>query len=417
MRTKAQIEKAEKEAKIGMRKCSICGEEKELNTNNFHRDGSKYKAACKLCILRRMSDKNKLNVKIVKCKNCKCFFPLTDEYFNKGPRGRFVKKCRVCENLDSAVCVRCGIKQQLTEEFWYKNKEGFRSPCKICIKKQGSEYVMKNIEKVRESQRISQRKSYHKNPERHQENIRGYREKYKDEPEYKERISKQNKKHREKNKKNNRKLPETKICIGCSLEKPLTIDFFHKDYGFKDGFDKKCKICVIRDSKEYRENNREKVREISRKSSLKEKSENPEQIKNRRKKAYLRNKDKLESKLKWCVRSRIYHCLKESKGGLSVLKYLGYSMEDLKKHLESLFEPWMNWQNWGSYRLETWDDNDPSTWTWQIDHIIPHSELLYDSMEHPNFKKCWGMNNLRPLSAKQNVLDGTGRTRHSKKTA
>lgn len=64
----------------------------------------------------------------------------------------------------------------------------------------------------------------------------------------------------------------------------------------------------------------------------------------------------------------------------------------------------MNWNNHGVYRSSTWNDQDPSTWTWQIDHIIPQSKLPYDSMEHFNFKKCWDLTNLRPLSAKLNVL-------------
>jgi len=33
-------------------------------------------------------------------------------------------------------------------------------------------------------------------------------------------------------------------------------------------------------------------------------------------------------------------------------------------------------------------------------------------MSEPNFQKCWALNNLRPLSAKQNILDGTQRIRH-----
>lgn len=72
----------------------------------------------------------------------------------------------------------------------------------------------------------------------------------------------------------------------------------------------------------------------------------------------------------------------------------------------------MNWNNHGQYRAEEWDDNDPSTWVWQIDHIIPQSDLPYDSMEHPNFKKCWSLDNLRPYSAKKNVIEGTRRVRH-----
>lgn len=66
----------------------------------------------------------------------------------------------------------------------------------------------------------------------------------------------------------------------------------------------------------------------------------------------------------------------------------------------------MNWNNWGRYNAETWDDNDPSTWTWQIDHIIPQSKLKYTSMDDENFKKCWALDNLRPLSSKENLEKG-----------
>ncbi len=102
-----------------------------------------------------------------------------------------------------------------------------------------------------------------------------------------------------------------------------------------------------------------------------------------------------------------------SKHGESILKYLPYTIQELKDHLESLFEPWMNWDNHGKYN-KNWDDNDPLTWKWNVDHIIPQSDLPYISMEDENFKKCWALSNLRPLSAKQNILDGTGRIRHTK---
>jgi hypothetical protein len=35
-------------------------------------------------------------------------------------------------------------------------------------------------------------------------------------------------------------------------------------------------------------------------------------------------------------------------------------------------------------------------------------------MEDENFIKCWKLSNLRPLSAKQNWLDGINKTRHNK---
>ena len=47
----------------------------------------------------------------------------------------------------------------------------------------------------------------------------------------------------------------------------------------------------------------------------------------------------------------------------------------------------MNWENYGE---------------WHIDHIYPQSKLPYDSMEHPNFLKCWALDNLQPLWAEEN---------------
>lgn len=93
---------------------------------------------------------------------------------------------------------------------------------------------------------------------------------------------------------------------------------------------------------------------------------------------------------------------------------LSYSKQDLKNHLESLFDPWMNWSNYGRYDSKSWRDKDPSTWTWQIDHIIPASTFNYSSTDDESFKKCWGLDNLRPLSSKQNYLDGVRRSRHKK---
>ena len=95
----------------------------------------------------------------------------------------------------------------------------------------------------------------------------------------------------------------------------------------------------------------------------------------------------------------------------SCLKHLGYTIQQLKEHIENQFEPWMNWDNWGVYRKSTWDDNDPSTWTWQIDHIISCSKLKFTSYFDENFKECWALKNLRPLSSKQNLLDGCRRVR------
>jgi hypothetical protein len=74
---------------------------------------------------------------------------------------------------------------------------------------------------------------------------------------------------------------------------------------------------------------------------------------------------------------------------------LSYSPQKLKEHLESLFEPWMSWDNYGNKRGD-----------WSIDHIVPHSSFKFDSMDHPDFQKCWALENLRPLDHWENMKKG-----------
>lgn len=119
--------------------------------------------------------------------------------------------------------------------------------------------------------------------------------------------------------------------------------------------------------------------------------------------------------IRTAISGAIWHYLKRSKSsknGESCITYLPYTVNEIRSHLESLWEPWMNWDNQGVYNKKSWNDNDISTWTWQIDHIIPQSDLPYINMTDENFKICWSLNNLRPLSAKQNNLEGTKKIRH-----
>ena len=126
---------------------------------------------------------------------------------------------------------------------------------------------------------------------------------------------------------------------------------------------------------------------------------------------YTKNRIKTDPAFK--LRSYVSHAIGSglkrngtSKSGNSIIKYLLYSFADLKIHLELQFEPWMTWENHGKYVVKTWDDSDQSTWCWNIDHIIPQSKFYFISMEDLDFTKCWALDNLRPLSAKQNILEG-----------
>src|SRR5271165_1715909 len=123
-----------------------------------------------------------------------------------------------------------------------------------------------------------------------------------------------------------------------------------------------------------------------------------------KKKEKERKKNDPEYKLHSSIRSSIKSVIKRNGGkkdGKSSIKYVPYTFQELQKHLESLFEPWMTWENWGKYDPKTWNDNDQFTWKWQLDHIIPQSDLPYATLDDENFHKCWSLSNLRPLSAKQ----------------
>jgi len=69
--------------------------------------------------------------------------------------------------------------------------------------------------------------------------------------------------------------------------------------------------------------------------------------------------------------------------------HLPYTPEQLKEHLQAQFDAHMTWDNYGDY--------------WDIDHIYPHSKLPYDSLTHPNFQKCWALDNLQPLEKIENI--------------
>lgn len=245
-----------------------------------------------------------------------------------------------------------------------------------------------------------------------------------------------------------------KKCSKCKLEKEnmyFSNSQFHKSGGI-------CRPCNTAIMKQYRENNSEKIKQYQKQYDFKYYKENKDKIlinkkfyyknnkttileirkqhynKNNKRKynqqyykdhkrniinqqnqySKLRRANDLKFRLKTCIFSSINFYLKRNGfiKNKSTLGYLPYSIDQLRMHLENQFESWMNWNNHGRYSSKLWNDNDQSTWTWQIDHIIPHSTFKYTSMEDEDFKKCWALNNLRPLSAKQNFLDGISRIRH-----
>jgi hypothetical protein len=195
-----------------------------------------------------------------------------------------------------------------------------------------------------------------------------------------------------------------RICYVCSIPKPIEdFRFCDKTYTNREGT---CRMCANIQASKSRIKNRNKIRARSKTTAYKKRSRKYELERKKLNPAY-----KLRASISSNVRRMLR--LQRTYKTNSITKHIPYTLQQLKEHLEKQFEPWMNWDNHGAYHIDKWKDDDQSTWTWQMDHIIPHSELPYTNMEDENFRKCWALENLRPLSAKQNVLDGVHRTRHN----
>jgi len=158
-------------------------------------------------------------------------------------------------------------------------------------------------------------------------------------------------------------------------------------------------------------NKRPEVREHqnawSRKYHPKWNKENPEKVKAYQKKFSATEKGRLmrerarrkklstpKGRIMNRVRSNIHIHLKKrrlSKGG-KTFELLGYSGEELTSHIESQFKDGMSWDNMDE---------------WHIDHIRPVASFDFDSMDDPEFKKCWALSNLQPLWALENMQKGS----------
>lgn len=163
------------------------------------------------------------------------------------------------------------------------------------------------------------------------------------------------------------------------------------------------KIEIALKEKEYKQKNKDKINNTSKKYKAKK----------RRNNLVFRIQNNVSCEIRNSLRAN--NVIKH--GSKSSWIYLNFTPQQLWEHLlnHQQKQEWMNIHNYGTYNSKTWDDNNHLTWTWNIDHIIPQSDLPYTSMEDENFKTSWSLDNLRPLSAKQNLLDGIFRTRHKRK--
>lgn len=165
---------------------------------------------------------------------------------------------------------------------------------------------------------------------------------------------------------------KTKICSGCKEE--LTLDKFCKDKKSKDGKQSCCKKCKSEKIKKYYKENPKKRPKIS---------------KEKRRVKSLKHYYKDRVNMNFSRRMR--KTLNGLKAGASWESLVGYTILDLKKHLESKFKEGMTWENYGN---------------WHIDHIIPVNSFSITSTSDESFKECWSLKNLQPLWDWENYAKG-----------
>lgn len=206
-----------------------------------------------------------------------------------------------------------------------------------------------------------------------------------------------------------------KICSKCGEAKSL--EGFNNSANAKDGKRSDCKKCVNLHAKIYRKKNRnviaEKLRiwreknkdhykkwfaakgETYKKYRRKWEKENPEKVAAMRKKRYKKLSKDFAFILNRRMSSGIWYSLKRGKmkKEASWLSLVDYTLEDLKKHLESQFTDEMSWESFMNGEIH-------------IDHINPISSFNFDSTNDIGFKDCWSLDNLQPLFAIDNLRKG-----------
>lgn len=202
-----------------------------------------------------------------------------------------------------------------------------------------------------------------------------------------------------------------KQCGKC--KKMKTMGSFCKDNTHNDGLSSVCKECKNAYAKQYRidkpeinrqweANNRDKIKVNNAKYYQKNKErcfelsqqwkkDHPEQTKEHYRRHTKRYLSVPQNRLSRCVGCAMRKCLSGLKNHRSWQALVGYNLAELKVHLEKLFRNGMSWENYSK---------------WHIDHIRPIASFDFITAEDEDFKKCWALENLQPLWARENFTKG-----------
>lgn len=193
-----------------------------------------------------------------------------------------------------------------------------------------------------------------------------------------------------------------RLCNKCSLKKDISL--FNKNKSGKYGVRSICRECdKVYHRQHYVQNfvsirNSQNIYAFNNKEKTRIRSKNYE--KKNRVMISKKKREKLKSdplaKLAGNIRTNIGDSFKRAKFRKSSksTEILGCSMKAFKSYIESKFEPWMNWSNYGNQNgVATVEKH-----SWDLDHITPlHSakneEELYVLNHYSNFQPLCSFRN------------------------
>jgi len=175
-----------------------------------------------------------------------------------------------------------------------------------------------------------------------------------------------------------------KKCAKC--ENAELLKEFYVCSQATDGLSSWCKTCV----KKYQKEHSEKYPEQRKGYDKAYRKTHKEQINKRQRE---NGKNNPTIRLTRSIRSMVNYSLNGRKHGKHLEALVGYTLEELKAHLESLFTEGMSWENYGRGG-------------WVLDHKTPICKWDITSVECQELKDCWSLNNLQPLWELRNKEKG-----------
>lgn len=232
----------------------------------------------------------------------------------------------------------------------------------------------------------------------------------------------------------------TKACTRCHRTLPATRDFFHRHPSGRLGLQAACRECQATSKRlyyktaagkaaanAYRAKNLERITaynrsrppmtEAKREEGRRRAAAWYEANKERARASFKKWRSSPENKAKNRAHQSRYHARRLRRDGEYALRRktrsailhalsqgrikgrgrwweaaLGYTLEQLRRHIEGQFQPGMTWDNHGTL--------------WEIDHIKPLAGFVIPDAQCLAFKEAWALTNLRPLLKAENRNKG-----------